>query len=329
MSHLRAVSLVVACFAVVLTLQTVGDARGWTLPWYFLHEIAILAPLTAFLLGQEWRHLRSGQQVALLATLGGFEALSAIMEIVAIHHRFWWFPEVTDRFVGAAIGGIPVEEFLYYPLILAIPPLSYRYWARALPDARGRSDRWVAPVVALGVGFLLAGVGLLAMMPFQEGVLDPQVLPVRDAQGAFRYATGPAMRGWSVVQLLSMALVCGLVVALRRHLHARALLAQLATFFPLCVYLELMAIGRGWWTWNSQQVLGPFTWVLPLDSYLMYLTGSLMPVLVFVGLEGVFDPSSVAGDADPTIRSHSATKLASPPSLSAVDLASSRVRATT
>jgi len=75
---------------------------------------------------------------------------------------------------------------------------------------------------------------------------------------------------------------------LRRALHARALLAQLATFFPLS-RLQLMTIGRGWWTWNSQQVSGPFTCVLPLDSYLMYLTGSLMPVLVFVGLEGVFD----------------------------------------
>jgi len=77
-----------------------------------------------------------------------------------------------------------------------------------------------------------------------------------------------------------------------------AFILLVAIYVPYCFYLELMACGRGWWVWNQQQTSGIFTWVLPVDSYLMYGTGATLPPLFYELFRSVLGPPSApASDA--------------------------------
>jgi hypothetical protein len=75
---------------------------------------------------------------------------------------------------------------------------------------------------------------------------------------------------------------------LRERINRSALWFTLAAYFLYAFALELMACGRGWWVWNSEQTSGIIVWVLPLDSFAMYVTGVLMPILLFEKLHSRF-----------------------------------------
>jgi len=111
--------------------------------------------------------------------------------------------------------------------------------------------------------------------------VDTVTQPFVDAAGAVRYSAGPKQYGWTIVQLLGWAGVLLCARAGWRHVNPGRLALLVVTYFPFALFFELLACGRGWWVWNAQQTVGLFAWVLPAESFSMYLTGALLPTLGF------------------------------------------------
>ncbi len=279
-------------FVLMVVARTAADATGVKAPWYLLHELTVMGLPAAWL---AWRVLpRSSEadRVGFVVTTGLFVTASAIAELVAIEHRYWWFYEGFDGLSGLTLGAIPLEEFISYPLLLTVPVLWFLELSAARPDepalgeARAASvSRWLrrAAVGALAVAASLVGLALLDLRP-----TDVSAVPFVDAAGAVRYAAGPKQYGWTIVQALGWAGTFALGERVVARLRWRTLLVVASTYVPFALFVELLACGRGWWVWNARQTLGVFAWVLPVESFSMYLTGALMPVLCFEWLRGVW-----------------------------------------
>ncbi|MFZ5440583.1 MAG: lycopene cyclase domain-containing protein [Myxococcota bacterium] len=262
------------------------DLAGVRAPWYLLHEVVVLGIPMAFLLVELWPRLEASQRLAFVLTSAFFITLSCIAELLAIEHRYWAFYTVLDPLSGFDLGAIPIEEFISYPLLLNLPILWYMWLGRAFapeaPLAEATSARlvtwlrrgtWLAVIGAAAfIGLALFGVG--ADLP-----IDLPAAP--DALGAIRYAAGPKQYGWTIVQLLGWAGTLSIAARIAARLPWRRLLVQTLTYFPFMMYVELLACGRGWWVWNTQQTIGPTVWILPVESFSMYLTGGLFTALVY------------------------------------------------
>lgn len=276
-----------------LVLQHLCDVRDLKLPWYFLHTLVMGAVPMVWLL-YENRGAPRQTWLAFITTSSLFIVLSAMAELMAIQWRFWWFYTDIDRLLGIYVGAVPLEEFFFYPLFLNLPMLFYVFLRQQDVIAPGPAP---APTTAgqkvlfnaLGGLFVAGGLALLwTAVHTTQPPLDYAVQPAPDASGAIRYDTGPAQHGWTVVQAFGLALVCLLWVRVRERVDVRRLVLSAAVFVVLGFFFELIGCGRGWWVWNHQQVVGIFTWVLPVDSYSMYLTGGLLPILALEGLRPLF-----------------------------------------
>ncbi len=259
-----------------------ADALGLKLPWYLLHELVVLLVPMGWLLFEVYPKLRAAQRIAFVITSGLFISLSAIAELLAIERRYWGFYTGLDPLSGFDLGAIPLEEFLSYPMLLNLPILWYLWLGRvfgarpAIPAAATtwlRRAAWVSLIAALGFAALaLLGVGTAAPVDAQPGP---------DAMGAIRFAAGPRQYGWTIVQLLGWAGTFSVAAKVVHRLHWQRLMVLVLTYFPFALFFELLACGRGWWVWNTQQAIGLTAWVLPVESFSMYLTGALFPTLCF------------------------------------------------
>lgn len=268
----------------MIVLRWALAAVGRTAPWYLLHELVVLLIPMAFLLVEVWGRLSATERVAFVATSGLFISLSAVAEMIAIQQRYWWFFTELDPLSGFDLGAIPTEEFLSYPLLLNLPVLWYLWLRRVAPQAPSGAAPPVLVRRALVAGAVVCGVLALALMVAglaNSGAIDRVTQPFVDPAGAVRYVAGPKQYGWTIVQLLGW--VGLLLVAIRAWpaVHHGRLFLMTVTYFPFALFFELLACGRGWWAWNANQTLGVFTWVLPIESFSMYLTGALFPTLTF------------------------------------------------
>ncbi len=276
--------LAMSALVLVMVVARFGaSALGLRVPWYLVHEVTLMALPAGWLLVRALRRLDESNRTAFVVTTMLFVSASAIAELLAIQARYWWFYEGNDPLSGLDLGAIPLEEFLSYPLLLGIPVLWFVELSRegepVLGERALKAASWLrrGALVALGAAALFVGLAIVA--PSQP--LDPAVLPFVDASGAVRYSAGPKQYGWTIVQLLGWAGTLALGAAVAPRVRWRPLLMVVATYFPYALFVELLACGRGWWVWNSQQTIGWFAWVLPIESFSMYLTGALMPVLCF------------------------------------------------
>jgi hypothetical protein len=276
-----------------IAAQTWGDRAGLQLPWYFLHQMVLALIPMLYLLGATLPKVSEGQRLAFIATSAFFIAVSGIAEVTAIEHRFWWFFTEKDSLLGVQLGALPIEEFIYYPLFLNLPLLFSMWLKGALePETESRPEN---PGVQrgfklAGLAFAALGALLLARALLSTAApLDTTILPAADAHGALRYSAGPHHMGWTIVQLFGLSGTCSLIAALWTRLALRRMVVTVLCCFPFFLFAELMACGRGWWVWNDRQVLGLFTWIVPVESYAMYLTGALLPPLVMEWVRPFFE----------------------------------------
>jgi hypothetical protein len=125
-------------------------------------------------------------------------------------------------------------------------------------------------------------------------------LPGPDAAGAIRLAAGPRQYGWTIVQLLGWAGTFAVGSRVAHRVQWKRVLVLALTYFPFALFFELLACGRGWWVWNTQQTIGFTAWVLPIESFSMYLTGALFPTLCFEWLVPICQPHALAvSEPDP------------------------------
>lgn len=289
--------------------QAVGDRLGWQVPWYFVHDVVLAGIPMVWLVKETIPRASRATQLGFIATSSLYIALASILELVAVANRYWWFA-LKDPMTGIQVGGIPVEEFVFYPLFLNLPILFYLALEKYVPDGdappRALSPRGTWLCRGLGVAFTVLGIALLVnAIATTEPPIDYALVPTTDASGAFRYSTGPRQMGWTVVQVLALGSVAFAWPYMKPRVHGQRLFVTVCVFFVLSFYFELMGCGRGWWVWNDQQVIGIFTWVIPIDSYLMYFTGATMPLFTFILLRPVFERAAAVSDAnaDPATRS--------------------------
>lgn len=282
----------------VLMLLLVGaregaDALGLKAPWYLLHELTVLLVPMLWLLLRVFPRLDESNRIGFVVTSGLFISASAIAELLAIQYRYWWFYEGQDPLSGLELGAIPLEEFLSYPMLLNVPVLWFLELSFSRTDEPVLGEARAAPLVrffkrASAVAFVLA-LGLIGVALTASGSgVDVVTQAFVDGAGAIRYSAGPKHFGWTIVQLLGWAGTFALGAAVAHRIRWRTVFIVAATYFPFAFFFELLACGRGWWVWNGQQTLGVFAWVLPVESFSMYLTGALMPVFCFEWLRGLW-----------------------------------------
>ena len=196
-----------------------------------------------------------------------------------------------------------MEEFLSYPMLLNLPVLFYLWlgtqFGAERPVAFTPGTQRTLKLLALAAAGL-GGVCLYRALTVHSRALDLNALPAPDASGAIRYSAGPKQMGWTLVQLLGWA---GTLLLLSKA-HPRTALRRLAfvaaVYLVYSLFIELLACGRGWWVWNSEQTLGLFALVLPVESFSMYLTGALMPVLFFELIRPAFAPHRLSSSSSVT-----------------------------
>ena len=62
----------------------------------------------------------AGRLAFVTASAAGVLGASAL-ELLALGRRFWWFAADGDRLVGLRLAGVPLEEFLWFPLLANAP----------------------------------------------------------------------------------------------------------------------------------------------------------------------------------------------------------------
>jgi hypothetical protein len=285
----------------MIAARRVADALGLRAPWYFLHEVVLLLVPMGWLLLEVFPKLAPAQRIAFVITSGLFIGQSAIAELLAIEHRYWGFYTQLDPLSGLDLGAIPLEEFLSYPMLLNLPILWYLWLGRVFPHAprqhpqrEARLSSWLRRAAWASVALALLFVALAITGLGDAAPLD--AVPAPDAAGAIRFAAGPRHYGWTIVQLLGWAGTFAVGAKVVPRLQWKRLLVMLITWFPFALFFELLACGRGWWVWNTQQAIGVTAWVLPIESFSMYLTGALFTTLCFEWLVPACQPDERAGE---------------------------------
>lgn len=292
MALLLRLSVLASMMLGMVFLEFIADKTGLELPWYFILEVVIgVIPMTWLLLEVMPKAQRS-ERLAFITTSAIFIIASSVAELIAIQSRFWWFYQKLDKLTGLKMGDIPLEEFFFYPLFLNLPVLFYLYLRRYTDEPSPptpMSERTKKYLRIAGWVLIATGAALFVKALFTtQPPLDLSIEPRDDGSGAIRYSAGPAQHGWTIVQAFGMGICLFMYAAFADRVGKRRLLLTVSLFFVLGFFFELMGCGRGWWVWNEQQVIGIFTWVLPIDSYSMYFTGGLMPILTFEALHPFF-----------------------------------------
>ena len=292
---LKRLAALAALMLVMVMARSFADALGIKAPWYLLHELVVLLLPMTWLLLDVYPRLEPAQRIAFVLTSGFFISLSAIAELIAIERRYWSFYTGLDPLSGFELGAIPLEEFLSYPMLLNIPVLWYLWLGRVmgpqpqLPESTrvnvARGLRWAAfASVVAALGF----IALALWVPSDLAPLDAQ--PGPDAMGAIRFAAGPRQYGWTIVQLLGWAGTFAVASKIADRVQWKRVLVLALTYFPFAMFFELLACGRGWWVWNTQQTVGLTAWVLPVESFSMYLSGALFTTFCFEWLVPICRP---------------------------------------
>jgi hypothetical protein len=283
---LKRLSQLAGLILFMVLARRVADAFGVKAPWYLLHEVVVLLIPMGWLLIDVFPKLEPSQRIAFVITSGLFIGQSAIAELLAIQHQYWGFYTKLDPLSGFDLGAIPVEEFLSYPMLLNIPILWYLWLGRVFTNEQrlgmqkhAAVAKWLRRAAWLSLYGAVFFVGLAIIGVGQAAPLD--ALPGPDAVGAIRFANGPRQYGWTIVQLLGWAGTFAVAARIAHRLQWKRLLVMVLTYFPFALFFELLACGRGWWVWNTQQAIGVTAWVLPVESFSMYLTGALFPTLCF------------------------------------------------
>jgi hypothetical protein len=254
------------------------------LPAYLVFELVCLLPWTAWLLIKAARISR-GVGIATVVQMCAVFTVTYIAEVTGTYSKLWTFSMSSDALCGVALSGVPLEEFLFYPLVMNFSLLNY-LWICAYLKGRHESDLPIPRVVlgrVLGGAafvFILAGILPLFLRDISVSV-PPSMHP--GPLGIPRYEEGFRAYGWTMICMFSVAvnLVVFLVAERTTALMLRAAIPLSAVFFLICLMVELLGTGRGWWVFNGRQSSGLWVAGIPVENLPAYLTGVMLPLALF------------------------------------------------
>lgn len=254
------------------------------LPAYFLFEMICLAPWTVWLF---WMAAKRGAETMVGVVVQACVVLAVVypIEIAGTFGKLWDFFEDKDSLIGVRLGGLPIEEFFFYPLTINFAVLLYllvcdSLRSRRVPDIEVGSRR-----LFLGLGCaaaVFAGLGLYVLALRDSGAVVDAVR-LWDDHGLPRYAEGPRSYRWTLIALFSLAVNMFVFYVAERHtaLMLRAVIVLSGVFFLVNLLVELMGTSRGWWVYNGQQTSGMWVAAVPLENLPVYLTGVTLSLALF------------------------------------------------
>ena len=257
---------------------------GWKLPWYFLFLIVVLFfPNIIFIAYALKKH--PYKRLVVLAQAGISLILMYIAEILAIQFRYWDFLQDWDILLGLDLGNVPLEEFLFYPLMLNVSLYGYlqaksilkKYRPELPADFKPNGKRWIGWGLAAAFVCIAVIVGCCGTGDIAERVMT------RDDSGNPVYVEGKQHKAWGVTMMAGMAITIAFVMGatVNGFLDWKAVFFAGCIIYPASMVIELLGIGRGWWVYNDQQLIGLKIYILPLESLFMYGIGSVFPASVY------------------------------------------------
>lgn len=268
-------------FALVFPRLSTPDHQ---LPGYFLFEVSCLAPWLAWLF---WIAIRKGGATGLsvLVQACAILAITYPIHVITTHKLFWTYFQDKDVLLGVRIGGVPIEEYFFYPLTINLSILMYLLMcdylkARRLPDLA--INRKTLRLVFFSLSAVCFGLGFYVLTLRDPGQIAPATL-TWDATGVPHYAEGPRNYSWTLVCLFSAGfnLLLLYLAELYTSVMIRAVIPIIGVYVLLCLLIDLMGVSRGWWVFNDQQASGYWIGGVPLEDLPMYVTGVMMPIALF------------------------------------------------
>lgn len=273
-----------AVYGLTLLVLPFASTPNRPLPAYALYLALGMAPWTIWLLVQAGRK-SAATRIATVVQACVVLVITFPVHLVATRSRWWDYFEDKDRLLGPRVGGVPVEEFFFYPLTIGFALLLYLWMCDELRRQKAASlcpgptaRRFAFRLPAIGAAGL-AGWLLVRRTP---ALVEP-VERCWDLNAVPHFAEGPAAHGWTAVCLASFAANLTLFeFAWRRtKLSLRAVILLTGPYLLVCLLVELLGISRGWWVYNERQCSGWAVGGVPVENLAAYLTGIFLPLSVF------------------------------------------------
>jgi uncharacterized membrane protein YoaT (DUF817 family) len=273
-----------AAYAAVAVAVTLLSTPARPLPAYLIFELVCLLPWTAWLIVKAARSSK-GVGIAAMVQMCAVFTVTYIAEVTGTYAGLWTFSMTRDALCGVSIAGVPLEEYLFYPLVMNFALLNY-LWICAYLKARHEGDLPVSRrTLAMVLGGASAAFLAMAMAILFLRDASVSVPPTGGAGpgGIPRFDEGPRGYAWTLVCLFSVAANLLVFLAAERWtaLMLRAALPLSAVFFLICLMVELLGTGRGWWVFNGRQCSGMWVAGIPVENFPAYLTGVMLPLALF------------------------------------------------
>lgn len=275
-----------ALYAAFVLVLPYASVPGRQLPAYALFLLC-LTPWSVWLVPLV-RRIGGAAPTALAVQAAVVLAVTYPVQILGTVHGYWDYVQDRDSLLGFRLGGVPVEEYFFYPLSLNMAMLYYLLVGERL-RSRGVHDEFLKPshlktlllggaacCFALAVYFFLKREPLAIASPRQWW--DDFAIP--------HLVAGPRDYAWTLTCLLSLsgALVALWVAELNTPMRLRAILPASAMFFLTGLLLDLIGLSRGWWVYNAQHTSGWWLGPVPLENLAMYSCGVPETAALFEGI---------------------------------------------
>jgi len=251
---------------------------------YLLFEACALFPWFAWLFWTGWRRGPvAGMSLVIQACL--VLVLSFPVQILATRRMCWTYFQDKDTLLGPTLGGVPAEEFLFYPLTVNVSVLIYLWvcdWLKAHKRADLGLSRSMLNTILVGAAVLFYALAAY-VWTLRDATSVVAATRSWDASGVAWYAEGPRLYEWTLVCLASAAtnLLIFRFGLLRGVLNLRAVLLTAPIFILICVLVDLLGVSRGWWVYNAQQVSRLWIGGIVAESVPMYATGVMLPLSLY------------------------------------------------
>lgn len=207
------------------------------------------------------------EQWILVVVFSLFSAvMTTIIEQFMLHYDIWGFSRRHFRLIGITFLGAPIEEYIYWYLCPVLVALAYLVMGRVPIKAAKQK------LLAEGAAAATAKVGteiVEEVAPkLAQGVHYVEDDPAAVIEDAGKYARGLRFPGYVWLQVA----IVGGIVLLWRHYRGnwKSLIWATILFIAVAYPNELLGLHNGFWTYNTQRLLGPWILGVPIEEWAMY-----------------------------------------------------------
>lgn len=234
---------------------------------YMTSTLFIFGIMSAFgltLLGEnQGKGLVFGSDIKLFVAFVLFSnTITLGLEVLLLHYDVWGFSSRTYHLHGYTFIGYPVEEYLYWFLCPVIVASHYINMSRTIGRSEFTLPSWLCSLASR----------VQALKANQEAIQrreDVGATPYVEANADNRYSRGNKFPVYIFVQI---AIIVSILAMYRSYRGNRTALFGTSIVFTATAFPhELYSIMNGFWVYNTQRLVGPSLFSIPVEGYLMYV----------------------------------------------------------